>query len=108
MRQGAHFFHELELFRDLDGVMHPPAALGQTAELPEQHGLADTAESRQKHAAFRLSQAEALDGHVAGREFGITADKRRRRRAGTRAIRVADRIHDAALHSSFSDRDYVP
>lgn len=92
MGQGAHFFHELELFGDLDGVMHPPAALGQTAELPEQHRLADTTQSRQKHAAFRLSQAEALDGHVARRQLGIATDERRRR-AGARAIGVADRIH---------------
>ena len=82
MRQGAHLFHELELFGDLDGVMHPPMALGQATELPEQHRLADAAQSRQKHAAFGLPQAEPLDGYAACRELRIAADQRRRRRAG--------------------------
>ena len=76
-----------------------PACVGVVPERQQQHGLADAAQAGQHDRLERVAGRGPTDDDVPGLDDPVAPGEQRRRRAGTRRVRVDDRVHRSD-HSS--------
>ena len=82
----------------------PPRPLdGLAAQRVEEHGLADTAQSGQHHAALGASGSDALEGHLELRELLVAAGEVGRALSGAGGVGVPDRVHARTVSGSLRD-----
>ena len=76
---------------------HPIGALGLGAELPEQHGLSDTAQTGDDHRLLGASPGEAGQHQVEGLELVVATDDGLRSGSGVRGVGISEAVHRQIL-----------
>jgi hypothetical protein len=62
-------------------------------ERVEQHGLANSAQTGQHHAALRATARHTLKDYLELSDFAVAARQFGRALTGARSVRIANRIH---------------
>ena len=97
--------HEVCFLDAFEMMVPPPAPLSYSAELPEQHRLADPAESYEQLAAVGASTQQALSSHIELLPFDVPADQGRRGTARPGAVGIGQRVQHGSLLQQSTPRE---